>query len=315
MYRMNDVDSTRFISNMEAIKRENQEYKKLIASREYKSGRYISEFCQAFKTEESFKSYWQGVKGKLQWRRLCRRFPIIHPEERYQDYECNYFSDEEIVVYTSIFGKYDVPQEPVFRPDNCRFIIFTDQEIDSSSAWEKIELPSEFLDDTYTNAEKNRICKMLPHVLFPQYRHSVYIDGNIKPVSDLTEFVNKCGQYGMAFHMHKARNCVYDEIEACKILGKAPEKDLTEYQAFLKKNGFPKKYGMNECNVIVRDHQNSTVCQIMSEWWDMFKNGNVKRDQLSFPFLLYKYGIKPINIGTLGGNVQDNPAIRVTLHR
>lgn len=313
MYRHSQLDKDRFIRNMEALKRENQAYKALLSSRKYKIGQYVAEVKGAFRSVSDLVSFCNTVKGKFRWRKLCKKYPISHVKA-VSAQTPDYFSDEEIIVYTCIFGKYDLPQEPVFVPDNCRFVIFTDQEISPDSAWEKVDIPTELMNNHYSNAEKNRFCKMLPHLLFPNHRFSIYIDGNIKPVTDLTEFVNLCSEFGMALHIHKARKCVYEEIEACRVLRKAPDEALSKYVEFLEENGFPHNYGMNECNVIVRDHVNTEVQSIMIEWWEMFKNGSVKRDQLSFPYLLYKHGIKPSAIGTLGSNVQDNPAIRVTLH-
>lgn len=313
MYRNDQIDKDRFIRNMESLKKENQVFKTLLSSKKYKIGQYVTEFKSSFRSVKSFFEYCNSIRGKFKWKKLCKMYPITHVETSKQ-VQVDYFSDEEIIVYTSIFGNYDLPQEPVFRPDNCRFVIFTDQTISENSAWEKVELPQELSDGGYSNAEKNRFCKMLPHILFPNVRFTVYIDGNIKPITDLTEFVNLCSKKGMALHMHKARQCIYDEIEACKILNKAPVEALDNFRLFLKQRNFPRNYGMNECNVIVRDHNNSVVCKLMEEWWEMFKEGKVKRDQLSFPYLLFKHGITPIEIGTLGSNVQDNPAIRVTLH-
>ena len=314
MYRNSQLDKDRFVRNMEALKRENQAYKALLSSKKYKIGQYVSEVKGAFRSVKDFSSYCNTVKGKFRWRKLCRKYPITHVKDVSSKKILDYFSDEEIIVYTCIFGNYDLPQEPVFVPNNCKFIIFTDQKISSNSVWKKAEIPAELFNKQFSNAEKNRFCKMMPHLLFPNHRYSIYLDGNIKPVTDLTEFVNLCTEFGMALHIHKARNCVYDEIEACRILRKSPDDALCKFAEFLEKKGFPHNYGMNECNVIVRDHTNTEVQSIMSEWWEMFKNGSVKRDQLSFPFLLYMHGIKPSFIGTLGNNVQENPAIRVTQH-
>jgi len=313
LYLKANFDKERFIRNMEALKRENQAYKDVLCSKQYKIGKYFSEFSDAFHSLTQFRKYLRILNGKFRWKKLCKLYPINQNSVSRVN-KANYFFNEEIIIYTSIFGNYDLPQEPVFKPDNCKFLIFTDQEISADSVWEKQELPLELLNGNYTNAEKNRFCKMLPHHLFPNAHYSIYIDGNIKSITDLTEFVNCCSEIGMALHMHKARRCVYEELEACRLLKKAPISAIDAYKRFLERQHFPRNYGMNECNVIVRDHANPVVCQIMEEWWDTFKKGDVKRDQLSFPFLLYKHGIKPSEIATLGMNVQENPAIRVVEH-
>ncbi len=310
-----DGNKTYFEQSMKALKEENQLIKTILKSKEYKRGRYINELKRGFSTPSDFKKYINNLKGKLQWSKLCRKYPIDHSINKNIS-SPNYFSSERIVIYTSIFGAYDNPQEPLFVPDNCDYYIITDQKISTKSAW-KAKNPESLIQD-YTdlsNAEKNRYCKMLPHILFPEYRYSIYIDGNIKSITDLTELVNRCNDSGMALHLHKARKCVYEEIEACKILGKAPVSALEKFQDFLEKEKFPKNYGLNDCSVIVRDHKNPTVIQIMNEWWTMFHETEVKRDQLIFPYLLYLHHLTPYDVGVLGNNVQDNPALRVTTHR
>ncbi|MDY2627200.1 MAG: DUF616 domain-containing protein [Lachnospiraceae bacterium] len=314
MFNSNTIDKAEFILFMERLKNENQQYKQLSGSKELKMGVYLRDFINAFKSLESLKKFIKNTDGKFRWKLLCRKYPIRHPDS--YNTECNYFSDEKFIVYTCIFGNYDIPQEPLFKPDNCEFYIITDQDVPDGSLWRKIDVKEQIPGyDGLTNAEKNRFCKMMPHVIFPDVRKSVYIDGNIKVVSDLTEFINKDLRCGMQFHNHKARTCVYDEIEACKIIRKASSQSLNDYGKYLQKQGFPKHYGMVECNVIVRDHCNERTCRIMEQWWDDFLNHTVKRDQLSLPCLLWKNGIKIDQVNKLGNNVQDNPALRVTGHR
>ena len=309
------VDKYNYELCMSALKEENQEIKRVLQSKEFKTGRYLSEFKKGISSISEFRKYLEIVRGKFRWKKLCKHYPIHHSENEMMA-PANYYSDYRFVVYTCIFGAYDTPQEPCFCPDNCDFVIITDQEVDSNSLWREKSVESLIPDyEKLTNAEKNRFCKMMPHILFPEYTYSVYIDGNIKPISDLTEFINRCNSTGMALHLHKSRTCVYEEIEACKILRKASTTALDNFRKYLEDQRFPYDYGMNECNVIVRKHNDPTIISIMSKWWGIFRSNDVKRDQLSFPYVLYKHGLSPYDLGCLGNNVQDNSAIRVTVHK
>lgn len=69
---------------------------------------------------------------------------------------------------------------------------------------------------------------------------------------------------------------------------------------------------MFECNVIVRE--NCLKCnEIMNAWWEEFRRFP-KRDQISFPYILWKKGISQEDIGILGENIRENPYFRLVEH-
>ena len=98
-----------------------------------------------------------------------------------------YFRDEKIVVYTALYGNYDRLWEPLFHPDNIDYAILTDQPVPENSSWHRCEngqlLPPEIRKDPVLC---NRWCKMHPHLLFPEYACSIYVDANIRILSDMT---------------------------------------------------------------------------------------------------------------------------------
>lgn len=199
-----------------------------------------------------------------------------------------------IAVYTSIFGDYDSLKEPAYTPENCDFFIFTDQEIRPDSHWKVIS--AKYPDMINTNTMKNRYVKMMPHQLFDAYDYSIYIDGSVQITGDFTqvfEHINR--KIGIAMVAHSARNCVYDEIDACIMMNKAPRKVLKDHKSYLESNGMPPKYGLVEGTVIIRAHH-SPVCQkIMNDWWNEFLL-HAKRDQLSLPYVLWKNQISITDI-------------------
>lgn len=309
MYNSKDIDKAAFIKQMDSLKQLNKYYKDVTESKEYITGRMILNIKDGIKSK----------KGR-KYLRSCIKM-MFHPElintnEQLIDEKSNYFSDEEFIVYTSIFGRYDSLEEPLFVPDNCKFYIITDQDIPNDSIWEKITVEDKIPNfDKMNDIQKNRFCKMHPHILFPNTRYTIYIDGNVCPVTDLTEFINRCTEYGMALHLHQNRQCVYKEIDVCQIGGKASKEALKEFKGFLEENHFPHNYGLLECNVIVRDNNNLVCRNIMEEWWQLFEQMNAKRDQLSFVYVLFKHNIKPFEVATLGNNVYKNNAIRIIAHR
>lgn len=226
----------------------------------------------------------------------------------------NYFSNEKIVIYTVIFGKYDAVYEPIFLPDNCEYIIVTDMEIAKNSKWKKYDLKKiEDLLEGLDSIEKNRILKMKPELLFPEYKYSVYIDGNIQIITDITEMIYKIPECGIAMHLHNHRDCIYEEIEVLKILKRETRENLDAHLKHILIEGMPHNYGLLECNVIVREHNNERCKKIMNDWWEEFLRYS-KRDQISFPYVLYKNGIKVEDVAVLGNNVRENYALRIYEH-
>lgn len=228
----------------------------------------------------------------------------------------NYFSDHRVAVYTCIFGKYDHIYEPLCFPDNIDYYIITDLELPTTTRWKKIQLNSfENILNGMTNVEKNRWFKMHPHLVFKEYKYSIYIDGNIVPVTDFTEFINRIGYPGVAMYWHGANDCVYQEALYNKYLvRKISNRDLDKHIEYLKTEGMPKDYGMTTCNVIARDHDNKICLDLMNNWWNEFCN-HCKRDQISFPYVVWQNRILMKDIAKLGNDVWNSSALLIMDHQ
>lgn len=215
------------------------------------------------------------------------------------------YKGARIAIYTSIYGKYDSLCEPLYVDPNCDYFILTNQKVPESSVWKKIEF--EFPEEINTNFLKNRYVKMFPNEIFPNYRYSLYVDGNITVVSAVSFYLNDFNSAaGIAMHKHPASSNLYDEIDACLMTGKIKNKEAIQLKEKLIREGFPKDFGMFECNVILREHQNMACLKIMKAWWEELMEG-AKRDQLHFTYALFKTGYKYSDIGLLGMNMNMNP--------
>ena len=154
---------------------------------------------------------------------------------------------------------------------------------------------------------------MHPHLLFPDYDYSIYLDGNVNPVSDLTEFIHRIGSCGVATHRHYMRECVYEEAEAILQRGKDTPEDVEMHVNFLQGQGMPKNYGLADCSVIARKHHDPYCICLMEQWWVEFL-AHSRRDQLSFPYVLFKNGVKVEDVANLGSNRIFNDALDITTH-
>lgn len=219
-----------------------------------------------------------------------------------------------VVVYTCVTGSYDTIVTPYYIADNIDYVLFSDKNIENN-IWQYREIPIN-ISNLYSNAMVNRYIKFHPYDLFADdYDYAIYIDGNICPISDLsvmTEQINN--KWGIAFHAHCARTCIYEEAKACKILNKGNLKKIKLQLEKYNLEGFPIDYGMIEGNVIVTDLKNNKAKKILDDCWQELILSDGGRDQLVLPYILWKHNIKTQEVSTLGNNVYKNPKLRITSH-
>lgn len=309
MYYSNNMDSVLYSQLMSHIKKVNADWLSLRKSRQYKWGLFIDEviddvchfnFLRLYK---SFKKWNRGKKSTAI--KSTVRQNIVKRKEP------NYFSKERIAIYTAILGVYDKVLEPYCIPDNCDYYIFTDQQIPQNSIWRKMEWPS--ILNGMSNMEKNRYLKMHPHALFDDYKYSIYVDGNVQIVTDLTEYINCLGDNGIGIHAHNTRSCIYDELIAVVETNRMSRAEGERYRLYIQEKGMPQNYGLMQCSVIVREHGKTSCINIMEDWWNMYMKYG-KRDQLYLPFVLFRYNISVEEITVLGNNLYNNPSFRVETH-
>ena len=312
MFDKNGFDKELYSELMAELKLINTEYRMIRKGKEYKTGKAVCMSLRAIKrlkfseAKKQFSRWRHGVKAKKYATVINNDFKANEP---------NYFLNDRIAVYTVVFGNVDNILEPYCCPDNIDYYLITDQDIDlSHSKWKRVDI-SAFGNDLkkMTNVQKNRFFKMKPYLVFPDYKYSIYIDGNIQIITDLTEYINCISsECGLAAHFHSCRDCVYEESKAIIFAKKETKENMQAHLEHLEKSGFPRKYGMLECNVLAREH-NDFCKKIMEEWFSEFMSYS-KRDQISLPFVLYNNHISITKVATLGANVHENPSFRVLTH-
>lgn len=190
----------------------------------------------------------------------------------------------KIVVYTALFGDYDELPEPGEKYKNCDFVCFTDQKKISSNIWQII-----YVERTNESATMmNRKYKLLPHKFLKNYDISLYIDANIilkkNPYALVIDYLDR-NVFLMPKHSH--RNCLYDEAKVCVGQKKSSLKRTVKQMKIYRKEGFPKKYGLGENNILLRKHNDKKVIKLMEFWYNELLN-RTQRDQLSLGFSLWK---------------------------
>ncbi len=221
---------------------------------------------------------------------------------------------EKLVIYTVLFGNYDDLKEPLYVTPNCDYYILTNQEVKTDSVWKKF--PIEKLEEKtrgFSNLEKARYFKLHPHLLFPEYKYSMFIDANLQMVTDMRPVFKQLENNFIAIHNQPGRDCVYQEATEIIVIGKADKAPVIEQMKAYKKEGFPKHYGLFRTCVVVREHNNEQCIKLMELWWKEI-NAFTKRDQLSFTYALWKMGLTKNAVSNLGYDPRTNPRFIESVH-
>lgn len=218
------------------------------------------------------------------------------------------------VIYGALAGNYDDIPVHKYKMKGWDYILFTDTfDEKEKNGWEIRPLKHMISGTDDDNTRTARWHKTNPHKLFPEYDYSVWIDTNVFIINNgfetiLETFISKDTE--LASMEHPGRECIFEEIKACKKLGKDSKKNLETIKKYLKKEDFPKELGLFETNVLFRKHNSDNIIKLDNLWWSNIEQYS-KRDQLSFTYVLWKEGINCEKLLGDGFCVRNHPAFSI----
>ena len=272
--------------------------------------------------KESNVSFWRyifyaskNIFNPKQFRRYIKKAKSIHHNKKINKYPSGFIeSKKRVAVYTALYGDYDQIKRIKHKNPRCDYYIFTDQAIPTDCDWKlrNYEFDNSIKDNPVL---ENRFLKMHPHLLFPEYDFSIYIDASIAIELDIIRLLSRIGdKYIALFNHHAGVVCSYEEAERVKRIGlENPEivdKQINRYRS----EGFPSNFGFYECGIIVRKHNDYDCISIMNTWWNEFVNES-KRDQLSFMYSVWKNNKTTKDIACLGLTFWIEPILSGSSHK
>lgn len=182
------------------------------------------------------------------------------------------------IIYTCITGNSDIiPVIHEYYSKDWNYVCFTDNKklcnLKYFGMWKILPLAFCRLDDT-RNA---RWHKTHPHILFPNAEKTIWIDANINVLTSYLFDIIEHSESEMLVPLHYCRNCVYDEIAAVRVHMKDDENVVFKTERFLKSEGIPRQYGLNETNIVYSSIDSVKCTGIFEQWWFMIENYS-KRD-------------------------------------
>lgn len=215
----------------------------------------------------------------------------------------DFMSEDRIAVYTCITNGYDELRSPEGLSENCDCYLITDGTVMTDDIRFKIINIEEIIpNDISLDATRiNRYCKINAHKFFLQYRYSIYFDGNIQ----LKENVENCINRLPITRIITLSNNVFDDVymEAMRAAEHGRDNKTVIYDQVKKYwlEGMPQHFGSFKCGVLIREHNNPICRRLMDNWWkEVFTYS--RKDQISFPYVLWKNGYRSTDVDTLNGN-------------
>lgn len=209
-------------------------------------------------------------------------------------------------IYTSIAGDYDNLKEPIAEMGDFDFFAFSDTAVEDPGPWENIPFDQHW-DDPVRTAKKPKI---LPHLYFPDYEWSLWIDANIFILQDLNVFIRTAIENNapVALFEHPERNTLRGEVtQLCKLKKDDPDLIQKQFDGYVAE-GWDNQLPLFECNFIIRRHNDPAVSKAMTMWWNEIST-NSRRDQVSFPYTMWKSGITPLPLRPKGKSTRNIPEV------
>lgn len=216
-------------------------------------------------------------------------------------------NSKNIVVYTAIMGDFDVLKTPKYQGQDVKYVCYTNNKNIQSDIWEIRYVES----DETNNRRLAKHYKLNPHLLFPEYDTSVWVDGKFEILDNLNVYINMYRKKTpILFFPHFERNCIYREAAECISAYIADADRIVNQIADYYNQGFPFNQGLYEGGCIVRQHNDSQVINMMKEWSDQIQKYSI-RDQISLPYVFWKNEFTP-DVSDL--NINDNRWLKYYPH-
>ncbi len=220
------------------------------------------------------------------------------------------------VVFTSIVGDFDTLTQPMIVDESFDYICFVRKgqvKEKNKGIWKFREIPFQCKD----NRIMSRYPKMLPHKVLADYEYSIWIDGNVTiKTNEIYEIINNKIEKKIIYSglNHWGRDCAYEDAVGCIMSGKDSLKSILKTISFLKKEKFPKHWGLFENNVIFRQHLNSKVIEFDELWWETYMK-YAKRDQLVHPYCFKVVGLHKDYLLPKDFCSRNHPAFQYIRHK
>ncbi len=209
----------------------------------------------------------------------------------------------KVAFFSCATNGYDVPLPFESLVDGADHIFFCDQSPNEAWSWKVRSLQIDG-PDPIRIARRH---KSQPHRILPGFDIAVWIDGNVVPVGNVSELLDRFVDSGADFGVipHPYRSSIYEEAELL-IRYRRDDPDLIRRQIDrYRAEGLPESSGLTETNFLVMNLRSQKVLDALDLWCDEITKGSC-RDQLSFDYAVWKSGARKVDLISNGLSVRAN---------
>ena len=222
-----------------------------------------------------------------------------------------FVNEDRVAVYTCITGGYDEYKEPQYVSKRCDYFLISEYPPLKNSIYKWIDIKEVIPTYIDNPIYQNRYCKMFPHKIFPQYRYSVYIDGNVTIIGEIEKFAFGIKDIPLVIPAKCFSDNYYSQMIRMMKIGFDERNTFIRQAHDYRLQGMPDMVGTFFCTILIREHNNPLCKKIMEDWWNEY-NKYSNRDQMSFPYVLWKNGLQKENLYIIceeekTGYFHDNP--------
>lgn len=212
----------------------------------------------------------------------------------------------KIAIVTSMFGNKDVLQRPRYVFNDVDYYAFVDT-IHPCDVWNQKIGPDFTTDEKFSARRNAKIYKIIPELFVPGYDYYFWVDATHEVIVDPKEIVeNYVKDSEIACFKHTTRNCPYEEGKEILRLGinyDYPENVINQLNSYYSE-GFPQEKGLWEMSAFIIKNIPS-VHKLNLMWWEQICRYS-SRDQISFPYCLWKTNIVPIQLPGFANGININ---------
>jgi hypothetical protein len=194
-----------------------------------------------------------------------------------------------LVLYSAHYGSKEPLNREVFGPfTHLRRVLFTDR---TDVDFPGVEIVQDSLDGL-DPARASRRAKLMPH-RYLREDWSLWLDNKSRLKRDPLEILDLATSGASAAFFafpHFRRDCVYHELQTCWENGLDDFRILKERQRTYRAEGMPAHSGLIEGHFILRRHHDPAVAHFGERWFEHVLRYS-RRDQISFPYLVWKLGL------------------------
>jgi glycosyltransferase involved in cell wall biosynthesis len=202
----------------------------------------------------------------------------------------------KVVCYTAIDGTNDNLIIPESIVDDWDYVVFSNKAIEGEHIFNV--LPPLF--NHRNPLLKNGYLKAHPHILFPRYAYSVWLDPNILVRSthlkeSLVKFFHDDDH--ILLNLHPGHQTMCKRLETSLRLQNKSH-DLIEKQVLqYYDEGLAETADFYHTGIIIRRHMHPDVIEANEAWWNEIVEG-IRIDGLSLPYIIWKYRL---SVGLIDG--------------